>query len=212
MQYNYTNYCSQVTTAMQPKITNSKLQKDVINLKNLSLHLAIEKATLAHSGQKRKGTNIPYIVHPFEVAQILTAAGCNEQAIIAGLFHDLIEDTDTSFKEISVDFGQRVAEIVQACTEQQYGIWEARKSQTVRYMNQCEDIEILQVSCADKLSNLRSMQADLIRSGEQLWERFKRTKEKINWYYGSMIAAYRPQLGNYSMFKELESLYQELFQ
>ena len=51
------------------------------------IHKAIQFATLAHKNQFRKGTNIPYIVHPFEVAQILTDAKCNEEVIIAGLLH-----------------------------------------------------------------------------------------------------------------------------
>ena len=174
------------------------------------MHLAIEKATLAHNGQKRKGTDTPYIVHPFEVAQILTATGCNEHTVIAGLCHDLLEDTAVSKLELQAEFGSRVAEIVEACTEKNGG-WEARKAHTVRYMRECDDIEILQVSCADKLSNLRSMKADLLRDGEQVWDRFRRTKDKIAWYYGALIEAYRPQLAAYSMFRELEELYRELF-
>lgn len=180
-------------------------------MKKLQIHLAIEKTTLAHQGQLRKGTNIPYIVHPFEVAQILTAAGCNEHAVIAGLFHDLVEDTPITIQEIHKEFGSRVSEIVLACTEQQHGIWEARKAHTIRYMRECQDIEILQVSCADKLSNLRSIKADSLRSGEHVWDRFRRTKDKIAWYYCSLIEAYRPQLSNYAMFKELEELHKELF-
>lgn len=179
-------------------------------MKNLQIHLAIERATLAHSCQKRKGTNIPYIVHPFEVAQILTATGCNEHTIIAGLCHDLLEDTPVSKQELQAEFGVRVAEIVAACTEQ-HGGWEARKAHTVRYMRECNDIEILQVSCADKLSNLRSIKDDLLRDGERVWDRFRRTKDKIAWYYGSLLEAYRPHLAPYSMFRELEELYQELF-
>lgn len=180
-------------------------------MNNLNIHKAIEKATIAHMGQKRKGTDTPYIVHPFEVAQILTSAGCNEHTIIAGLFHDLLEDTTTSSSEIEREFGPQVLAIVQACTEPDNGNWEARKAHTVRYMLNCTDIEIIQVSCADKLSNLRSMQADYQDIGEKLWDRFRRTKDKIDWYYACLIQAYRPHIANYSMFKELESLHQELF-
>lgn len=180
-------------------------------MKNLKMHLAIEKATLAHQGQIRKGTNTPYIVHPFEVAQILTAAGCNEHTVIAGLFHDLIEDTHITIQEIQNEFGLRVSTIVLACTEQPFGIWEARKAHTIRYMSECEDVEILQVSCADKLSNLRSIKADSIHSGEQVWDRFRRAKNKIEWYYSSLLEVYRPHLSNYTMFKELEMLHKQLF-
>ena len=180
-------------------------------MSNLNIHKAIEKTTIAHMGQNRKGTATPYIVHPFEVAQILTAAGCHEHIIIAGLFHDLLEDTTTSSLEIEREFGPRVLAIVQACTEPDTGSWEARKAHTMRNMHSCKDIEIIQVSCADKLSNLRSMKSDYQHIGEELWDRFRRTKDKIDWYYASLIQAYRPHISNYSMFKELECLYKDLF-
>lgn len=180
-------------------------------MKPQQIHIAIEIATLAHQGQVRKGTSTPYIVHPFEVAQILTATGCNEHTIIAGLFHDLLEDTHITAEEIRSQFGARVTEIVLACTEQQHGIWESRKAHTIRYMYSCTDLEILQVSCADKLSNLRSIKSDYLRSGEHVWNRFRRTKDKIDWYYCSLIEAYKPHLANYSMFKELSALHKDLF-
>ena len=58
------------------------------------IHDAIIFAAKAHEGQRRKGTDIPYITHPFEVAQILMEAGCDETLIIAGLLHDTLEDTE----------------------------------------------------------------------------------------------------------------------
>lgn len=57
------------------------------------LDIAIEFAAKAHQNQKRKGTDIPYISHPFGVAMILHNAKCKEDIIIAGLLHDTLEDT-----------------------------------------------------------------------------------------------------------------------
>ena len=79
---------------------------------NMRIHKAIEFATLKHQGQTRKGTDIPYIVHPIEVMQILTASGCEEDIIIAGILHDTLEDTNTEREEIVEAFGARVAELV----------------------------------------------------------------------------------------------------
>ena len=55
------------------------------------IHDAIIFATLKHQNQKRKGTEIPYIVHPMEVMQILTENGCSENVIVAGILHDTLE-------------------------------------------------------------------------------------------------------------------------
>lgn len=67
---------------------------------SINIQKAIVFATLKHQNQKRKGTDIPYIVHPMEVMQILTDMRCNENIIIAGILHDTLEDTATTPKEI----------------------------------------------------------------------------------------------------------------
>ena len=72
------------------------------------IHKAIEFAVIAHQGQTRKGTDIPYIVHPFEVAQLLTAAGADESVIVAGLLHDTLEDTTITTEDIFHAFGGEV--------------------------------------------------------------------------------------------------------
>jgi len=95
------------------------------------IHKAIQFATLAHKNQFRKGTNIPYIVHPFEVAQILTDAKCNEEVIIAGLLHDTVEDTDVAIGQIEQEFGHYVAELVSSCSEDKSQSWEERKQHTI---------------------------------------------------------------------------------
>ena len=78
----------------------------------MKIQKAIVFATLAHEGQCRKGTNIPYIVHPMEVMQILTANGCNETVILAGILHDTLEDTQTTPEDILHIFGQEVLDLV----------------------------------------------------------------------------------------------------
>jgi (p)ppGpp synthase/HD superfamily hydrolase len=77
----------------------------------------IEFATLAHSGQYRKGTKIPYIVHPLAVGQILIEHGCSVQVVIAGILHDTLEDTRVTIGEINDLFGKEVADLVQAVSE-----------------------------------------------------------------------------------------------
>ena len=93
----------------------------VTKMKNLAeiceIHKAIEFAERSHEGQNRKGTLVPYIVHPFEVAQILIDAGSDTKVIIAGLLHDTVEDTVVSINDIQEKFGLEVASLVSFCSE-----------------------------------------------------------------------------------------------
>ena len=79
-----------------------------------ALALAIE----AHDGQKRKGTQIPYLAHPMAVAAIALEHGADEDLAIAALLHDAVEDGGAPYAErIRQQFGERVAAIVDGCTD-----------------------------------------------------------------------------------------------
>lgn len=146
---------------------------------------AIIFATLKHEGQKRKGTDIPYIVHPMEVMQILTAMNCSDTVIIAGILHDTLEDTDTTPEEIMELFGNDVLSIVQTESEDKSKSWKERKQTTIDELKTSRT-ETKLVCFADKLSNIRSMMRDKAEVGDKLWERFNTGKENIEWYYRSI--------------------------
>jgi len=176
------------------------------------IHEAIIFATLKHNASdspNRKGTKIPYITHPMEVMQILTANNCSEKAIIAGILHDTLKDTFTNPDEINEKFGQDVLEIVQSESEDKSKTWEERKQATIDHLKSAS-LETKLVCCADKLANIRSMASDKADVGDQLWERFKATKERIKWYYEGVSSALTG-LENYPMYKELNALISEVF-
>ena len=100
-------------------------------MNELLIQKAIIFATKKHEGQKRKGTDIPYIIHPMEVMQILTAMDCSQNVIIAGILHDTLEDTDTTPEEIKEVFGNAVLAIVQTESEDKSKTWKERKQRTV---------------------------------------------------------------------------------
>jgi len=181
------------------KLTDDKAQ----------LHKAIEYAAVKHREQMRKGSDIPYIVHPFEVAQILTAQGADGHVVIAGLLHDVIEDAGVTTEEILEEFGGAVAKIVNAETEDKTKSWEQRKQATIDHLRNGDDFEVMMVACADKLSNLRSIAFDIDR-GIEVWGRFRRGKDKQAWYYGEMIDALSP-LEDYDMYRELKGLFDKVF-
>lgn len=152
------------------------------------LHRAISFAEKAHRGQKRKGSDTDYIVHPLEVLQILASMSSDTDLQCAGVLHDTVEDTDTTIKDIEKLFGERVAYLVGSHTEDKSKSWRERKQATIDELHTAErDIKLLIM--ADKLSNLRSMKADYCAVGEDLWKRFNAPKEDQAWYNSAVIDA-----------------------
>jgi (p)ppGpp synthase/HD superfamily hydrolase len=151
------------------------------------INLALEVAAKAHKHQKRKGTNIPYIVHPFGVALILSQAGFSEELIVAGILHDVVEDTLISLNYIKENFGERVARIVEGCTESnKFFTWKSRKEHTLQFLKTASyDIKI--VACADKLDNIRAIVKTYSIYGEKIWKRFKKGREEQKWYYKGLV-------------------------
>ena len=78
---------------------------------------ALDFATIAHAGQKRKYTGEDYIVHPIEVAKIVKSVAHTPQMVAAALLHDVVEDTDVSLEDISIKFGPDIANLVSDLTD-----------------------------------------------------------------------------------------------
>lgn len=177
---------------------------------NLNLSRAIMFATSAHEHQFRKGTTIPYIIHPFETALILQNENCLNDVIIAGLLHDTLEDTSLTAEIIESEFGKRTASLVVACTENKDLSWEERKNYKIDFVENTKDEDIRKIACADKLSNMRSIYIDLQSYEEDLWTRFNRGRNSQKWYYGKIIEALYP-LKTLNMYQELKYLYHKVF-
>lgn len=181
------------------------------------IHEAICYAGNRHAGQVRKGTQLPYLVHPMEVMGILIENGCEEDVVVAGILHDVIEDTcddnDTIRgivrEEIRERFGDRVLEIVDGESEDKAKSWRERKQQTINRLKE-ECLEIQLVCCADKLSNIMSIYADLQKHGEKVWNRFNADKDAIEWYYKGIVASLT-NLVDYKMFGELKEAVHNIF-
>lgn len=173
------------------------------------IHRGIEFAVQAHGEQKRKGSEIPYIVHPFETALILAQAGADRKLVCAGLLHDTLEDTAITYEQLEQEFGTEVADLVQGRSEDKSQTWEVRKSTTISNIKHLTyDGKLL--ICADKLSNMRSIAADYRQIGEELWKRFRRGKQSQEWYYGEIIRELA-ELELLPMYQELKRLYFSVF-
>ena len=183
------------------------------------LNKAIQEAAVAHDqeAQKRKGTNIPYITHPFMVAMILSEAGYTEDEVVAGVLHDTLEDTELTADDIENLFGKHVREIVVGCTEPNRSPskdnWEERKQHTIDYLKTASS-EIRAVSCADKLHNVRCMTADYEEIGDDLWSRFNAGKDDQKWYYKGLVGSLCDRLEQHpdnSIFHQFKMAVSQLF-
>jgi (p)ppGpp synthase/HD superfamily hydrolase len=149
---------------------------------------AILFAARAHTGQFRKGTSIPYIVHPLGVAKLLIELCCPEPVIIAGILHDTVEDTTVTLDEIRQSFGEKVAHLVSCVSEHDKSApWEVRKQLTLDYLQKEATNNVLLIACADKLDNIKSMREGYDQLGEALWESFNRPKAAQQWYFRSLV-------------------------
>lgn len=148
---------------------------------------AAEFAARAHEGAVRKGSNIPYIVHPYEAAVIVSGLTSDPEVIAAALLHDVIEDAGITYECIVEQFGVRVADMVKGESEDKSKTWQERKQATICHMAKASRDEKI-ICLGDKLSNLRSMAADWLAVGDSVWLKFKeKDKKKQAWYYRGIL-------------------------
>ena len=81
------------------------------------LNKGIVFATEAHTGQLRKSSNIPYILHPLEAAAIVGTMTTDDEILAAAVLHDVVEDTDTTVEQVKELFGNRAARLVASESE-----------------------------------------------------------------------------------------------
>ena len=130
---------------------------------------AAKFAEQAHKGAHRKGTRIPYIVHPLETALIASMLTNDEEILAAALLHDTIEDCEGVDANVLKEmFSARVAGIVSQESEDKSKTWMERKSATIERLKTAP-IEVQMIGLADKLSNMRDIDRDYPVCGEELW-------------------------------------------
>ncbi|GAC1300309.1 MAG: HD domain-containing protein [Isosphaeraceae bacterium] len=158
---------------------------------NPQLERALRRAAIWHAGQTRKGTNIPYVEHLVAAAMVLDRVGFDEDVVIAGLLHDAVEDAGASRAEIAEEFGPRVAEFVNWCTETKLDDqgrkrpWADRKKDHLDSLAKAPT-EAKGVVLADKLHNLAAILIDLA-DGRDVWSLFNAPRDQVLWYYRASI-------------------------
>lgn len=178
---------------------------------------AIAFAAEHHQGQVRKGTNIPYIVHPMEATAIVaTMSSCPELAA-AAVLHDTLEDCPgVTYELLEKEFGAQVAQWVAAESEEKQadekGSWKARKQATIDhlYSEHCTPANRM-LTLGDKLSNLRAIHRDQLQFGDGMWRKFNQSdKSEQGWYYRGIGQALKA-LDEYVAWKEFAQLLDKVF-
>ena len=132
----------------------------------LELEHAIDVASKAHKGQKRKSGE-PYIIHPLAVAGTLIDWGMDIDSVIAGVLHDTVEDTDTALESLETTFGKDVAFLVDGVTKVSKA--RAGMQDLAEYLPQTkdnlsklliaigQDVRVIIIKLADRLHNLQTL-------------------------------------------------------
>ncbi|GAA0780684.1 RelA/SpoT family protein [Hathewaya limosa] len=145
---------------MIEKLLN-KIDDNCHNVDKEQIVRAYNIAREAHQEQKRISGE-PYIIHPIEVACILAELGMDTKTIIAGLLHDIVEDTDYTYEDVKEIFGVEVADLVQGVTKLgkiKYKSKEEQQADNVRKMllAMAKDIRVILIKLADRLHNMRTL-------------------------------------------------------
>ncbi len=151
-----------------------------------------------HRHDVRKGTGKPYISHLLGVCSLVIDYGGDEEMAIAALLHDAVEDHGgrPMLEQIRQRFGDRVAHIVDGCTDSyvldasQKEPWRQRKEAYLARIPY-EDADVRLVSAADKLYNCRTILRDLRRDGMVALDRFNGGRKDTVWYYDQLVRAFR---------------------
>ena len=124
---------------------------------------AYQVASKAHKDQKRKSGE-PYIIHPLCVGIILSELQLDKETIIAGILHDVLEDTDISYDELKDLFGEEVVQLVEGVTKLTQLTYSKDKvevqAENLRkmFLAMAKDIRVILIKLADRLHNMRTMQ------------------------------------------------------
>lgn len=180
-------------------------------LLNPKIQKAIYVATHQHRHQERKISGMPYIVHPFSVAWLLSEQTKDEDIVAAGLLHDVLEDTEGyDYNDIIRDFGERVAGIVSEVTEFKDLPWRERKEKYIAVFENSSQ-ESLMVATADKIHNLASLYEEMTETGEDPFGTKFKSYEESKWFYETVYGVMERRLENKILLAEFREVLMLVF-
>jgi (p)ppGpp synthase/HD superfamily hydrolase len=153
---------------------------------------ALAFAADRHAGQTRDGRGEPFVTHPVEVACLLHEAGYSDEVIAAGVLHDVLEDTDVEREELTSRFGERVAGLVAAVSDDPSIENGAERKAALRRQVAASGTEAGVIFAADKISKARELRQRISRG-----EAGEADRQKLDHYRASleMLDGLVPGLG-----------------
>jgi len=178
---------------------------------------ALAFAAEKHKGQVRKVSGKDFIEHPIAVAKILESHGASENVVIAGILHDILEDTPCSKEELERNFGEEVRTLVEECTDNRHGTeiskenWAERKARSIEKTKIITHDAVI-IKIADKIANNQSIKEDMKKHRDTIWTYFNAGKEQTQRYQESMLNVFAERLGiEHSLVKKLVDSHIEVF-
>jgi (p)ppGpp synthase/HD superfamily hydrolase len=174
---------------------------------------ALSYACTLHADQRRKASGEPYLAHLLAVASLVMEYGGDEDAAIAALLHDAVEDQGgvATLAEIDRRFGPTVAAIVDQCSDtvvQPKPPWRQRKEAYIAHLQDASPAVRL-VCAADKLHNARSILREYRRQGQLVWGHFGGGRDGTLWYYRAIVDTLK-QAGDHPLVDELARTVEEM--
>jgi (p)ppGpp synthase/HD superfamily hydrolase len=189
---------------------------------------AVAFVAVHHGDDLRKGTRIPYVTHLMAVAETLAYHYPeHDDLIVAGLLHDVVEDTHATFDAVAERFGERVAALVRAVSKDDHamaawdglpvptgeldatarqGLWKRRRLFMLAHVTGSGvDTDVLRLKAADAHANLGAILRDLENPavGAAVWQRFNVGREESLWFYGAVADAVEAGIGAEPLAKRL---------
>ena len=197
---------AEIKAGMRRDIVNQTKAEFLDSLKKINpnydldrIGRAFDVAEKMHEGQFRKSGE-PYLIHPIAVAQILAKLGMDEETVMGGLLHDVIEDTSYSEEDMTRDFGEDVTLLVVGVTKLasiKFESKEERQAENLRrmFLAMSKDIRVLIIKLSDRLHNMRTIN---YMSEEKIREKCRETLD--------IYAPLASRLGIYAMKMEMEDI------
>ena len=180
------------------------------------LDRAIVFAVRAHAGTERRCKGFPYIVHPLEAVGIVATMTSDQELLAAAALHDVVEDTDITLEQIRDEFGERIAALVAAETDELYPevhdveSWCKRKQAAIDRLASAS-LDAKMVALGDKLSNMRAIARDYAVQGDKLWNRFhSKDRKDHEWHYRGLADSLH-ELHDTFAYKEFVQLIEQVF-